>query len=49
MEGGLPLAEDKEEYLVLVSRNGYQGWLGVVEKATWLYVILDADLDFGQY
>ena len=48
-ERGLPLAEDKEERLVLRSKNGRRGRRGVAEKVKWLGVILDEDLDFGQH
>ena len=45
----LPLAEDKEERLVLRNRSGKHARRGVAEKVTWLGVILDEDLDFGQH
>ena len=48
-ERGLPLAEDKEERLVLRCRSGRRGRRGVAEKVKWLGVILDEDLDFGQH
>ena len=48
-ERGLPLAEDKEERLVLRNRNGRRGRQGVAEKVKWLGVILDEDLDFGPH
>ena len=48
-EHGLPLAEDKEERLVLRCRTGRRGRRGVAEKVKWLGVILDEDLDFGQH
>ena len=48
-ERSLPLAEDKEERLILRDRTGLRGRRGVAEKVTWLGVILDEDLDFGQH
>ena len=48
-EHGLPLAEDKEERLVLRSSAGRRGRRGVAEKVKWLGGILDEDLDFGQH
>ena len=48
-EGGLPLAEHKEEDLILRERAGRRGRRGVAEKVKWLGVILDEDLDFGQH
>ena len=48
-ERGLPLAEDKEERLVLRCKYGRRGRRGVAEKVKWLGVILDEDLDFGQH
>ena len=48
-EHGLPLAEDKEERLVLRSRAGRRGRRGVSEEVKWLGMILDEDLDFGQH
>ena len=46
-ERGLPLAEDKEEWLILRSGGGQWGRRGICEKVKWLGVILDEDLDFG--
>ena len=46
---GLPLAEDKEERLILRDKTGRRGRRGVAEKVKWLGVILDEDLDFGQH
>ena len=48
-EHGLPLAEDKEERLVLRNKNGRRGRRAVAEKVKWLGVILDEDLDFGPH
>ena len=48
-ERGLPLAEHKEERLVLRNRNGRRGRRGIAEKVKWLGVILDEDLDFGPH
>ena len=48
-EHRLPLAEDKEERLVLQSKSGRRGRRGVAEKVKWLEVILDENLDFGQH
>ena len=48
-ERGLPLAEHKEERLILRDRTGRRGRCGVAEKVKWLWVILDEDLDFGQH
>ena len=48
-ERGLPLAEDKEECLILREKTGRRGRRGVAEKLKWLGVILDEDMDFGQY
>ena len=45
----LPLAEDKEERLVLRNSSGKRGRRGVAEKVKWLGVILEEDLDFGQH
>ena len=49
VERGLPLAEDKEERLVLRSGGGRRGRRGVCEKVKWLGVILDKELDFGPH
>ena len=46
-EWGLPLAEDKEELLILRDGAGRRGQRGIGEKVKWLRVILDKDLDFG--
>ena len=48
-ERGLPLAEDKEERLILRSGGGRRGKRGLCEKVKWLWVILDEDLDFGPH
>ena len=40
-ERGLPLAEDKEERIVLHSKAGRRGRRGVAEKAKRLGVIFD--------
>ena len=48
-ESGLPLAEDKEEQLILYSRGGKQGRRGVCDKVKGLGVILYKDLDFGAH
>ena len=45
----LPLAEKKEERMVLRNRSGKRGRRGVAEKVKWLGGILDKDLDFGQH
>lgn len=45
----LPLAEDKEERLILRSKGDRRGGRGEVEKVKWLGVILDEDLDFGPH
>ena len=49
VERGVPLAEDKEERLVLHDRKGRHGRQGVIEKVKWLGVILDEELDFGPH
>ena len=49
VERGLPLAEDKEERLILLGRDGRRGRRGVGEKVKWLGVILYEDLDFGAH
>ena len=46
---GLPLAEDKEEQLILRSGGGCRGKRGDCEKVKWLSVILNEDLDFGPH
>ena len=46
---GVPLAEDKEERLILHDRKGRRGRRGVVEKVKWVGVILDEELDFGPH
>ena len=46
---GLPLAEDKEEGLILIGGGGRRGKRGVSKKVMWLGVILDKDLDFGAH
>ena len=46
---GVPLAEDKEECLILRDKKGRRGRRGVVEKVKWLGVILDEELDFGPH
>ena len=48
-EQGLPLAEEKEERLILRSKAGRRGRRGVAEKVKWLGVILDDELDFAQH
>ena len=48
-EYGLPLAEDKEERLILRGGGARWGKRGACEKVKWLGVILDKDLDFGTY
>ena len=48
-EWGLPLAEDKEEHLILRDRAGRRGRRWMAEKVKGLGVILDEDLDFGQH
>ena len=48
-ERGLPLAEDKEERLILRGGGGRRGKRGLCEKAKWLGVILYEDLDFGPH
>ena len=48
-ERGLPLAEDKEERLILCSKAERRGRRGVAEKVKWLGVILHDELDFGQH
>ena len=45
-ERGLPLAEDKEERVILQGGDGRRGRRGDCEKVKWLGVILDEDLDF---
>lgn len=47
VEWKLPLAEAKEEHLVLHGGNGRWGQSVVVQKVKWLGMILDEDLDFG--
>ena len=49
VERGVPLADDKEERLVLRDRKGRRGRQGVAEKVKWLGVILDEELDFGPH
>ena len=46
---GVPLAEDKEERLILRDKKWRRSRRGVVEKLKWLGVILDEELDFGPY
>ena len=48
-ERGLPLAEHKQECLILRNKIGRRGRHGMTEKVKWLGVILDEDLDFGQH
>ena len=48
-ERGLPLAEDKEERLILRCGGGRRGRTETCEKVKWLGVILDEDLDFGPH
>ena len=45
----LPLAEEKEERLVLRNKMGRRGKRGISEKVKWLGVLLDDELDFGRY
>lgn len=49
MEWSFPLAEDKEERLILRSKSGRRGRRGVAEQVKWLWVILDDELNFSQY
>ena len=48
VERGHPLAENKEERLILHVRGGRRGRRGVHEKVKWLWVILDEDLDLDR-
>ena len=48
-ERGLPLAEDKEERVILRGGGSRRGKKGVCEEVKWLEVILDEDLDFGPH
>lgn len=48
-ERRLPLAEDKEERLILRSKGGRRGRRGEVEKLKSVGEILDEDLDFDPY
>ena len=45
----LPLAEDKEEMLVLRDKRGRRGRRWTVEKVKWLGVLLDDELGFGPH
>ena len=48
-EKGLPLAEDKEERLILRGGGGHRGKRGDCKKVKLLCVILDEDLNFGPH
>lgn len=45
----LPLAEDKEDRVILRSKGGRRGRRGEVVKVKSVGVILDEDLDFDPY
>ena len=45
----LPLAEEKEERLILREKRGRRGRRGTAEKVKWLGVLLDDELDFGPH
>ena len=48
-ERGRTLAEGIEERLILPDKTGRRRRRGIAEKVKWLVVILNEDLDFGQY
>ena len=48
-ERSLPLAEDKEERIILRGGGDRRGRRGDGEKVKWLWVIVDEDLEFGAH